>query len=156
MIKSINLKKLIKCIAIPVAVGVLSALLTKNNMEVYKNINQPPLAPPSWLFPVVWSILFILMGISAYMISQSDAVEKSMALTVYGIQLAVNFFWSVIFFNMQAYTFAFVWLMFLWVLIILMIYKFYKINKTAAYLQIPYLLWVTFAAYLNLAIAILN
>jgi len=143
-------------ILIALGVGGLSAFLTRGEMRVYSTLVQPPLAPPSWLFPIVWSILFILMGISAGMIYLSHSYEKGSALTVYGLQLAVNFIWSLIFFNMKAYYLAFFWLLLLLALIIIMVYKFCKINKTAAYLQIPYLLWVTFAGYLTLAIAILN
>ncbi|MDD4689601.1 MAG: tryptophan-rich sensory protein [Eubacteriales bacterium] len=143
-------------ILIALGVGSLSAFLTRNQMDIYSKLVQPPLSPPGWLFPIVWGILFLLMGISASMIWLSDSFEKEKALTVYGIQLAVNFLWSLIFFNMQAYYLAFFWLLLLLVLIIIMIYKFSQINKTAAYLQIPYLLWVIFAGYLTLAIAILN
>ncbi len=143
-------------ILIALGVGGLSAWLTRGQMNVYSRLVQPPLAPPSWLFPVVWSILFILMGISAARIYLSGSYDTKSALTVYGLQLAVNFVWSLIFFNMQAYYLAFFWLLLLLALIIIMIYRFYQIDKIAAYLQIPYLLWVTFAGYLTLAIAILN
>ena len=143
-------------ILIALGVGLLSAFVTRGQMDVYSNLVQPPLAPPSWLFPVVWSILFILMGISAAIIYIENGPGSKSALTVYALQLAVNFIWSIIFFNLQAYWLAFFWLLLLWALIILMIYKFSKISKLAAYLQVPYLLWVTFAGYLTLAIAILN
>lgn len=148
-------------ISILVALGTdgLSAFLTKNSMEVYKNINQPPLAPPMILFPIVWLILFILMGISSAIIYTKRSTNPREALSgliIYGLQLIVNFFWSIIFFNMQAYLFAFIWLLLLWVLIIMMILQFRKISPLAAYLQIPYLLWVTFAGYLNIMIFLLN
>ena len=146
-------------VAIALGVGGLSALLTSGNMDIYSRIEQPPLAPPPILFPIVWTILYVLMGISAAMIYEEkdrkpDEVRN--ALTVYGISLFFNFFWSIIFFNMQAYLFAFVWLVALWVLILLTVIKYYRIKPIAAYLQIPYLLWVTFAGYLNFAIYILN
>lgn len=146
-------------VAIALGVGGLSALLTSGNMDIYSRIEQPPLAPPPILFPIVWTILYVLMGISAAMIYEEkdrkpDEVRN--ALTVYGISLFFNFFWSIIFFNMQAYLFAFIWLVALWVLILLTIIKYYRIKPIAAYLQIPYLLWVTFAGYLNFAIYILN
>ena len=105
---------------------------------------------------VVWTILFTLMGISAYLVSASDSKDKTPALRIYGIQLAVNFFWSILFFCLQAYWFAFVWLILLWVLILAMIVSFAKVSFPAAMLQIPYLLWVTFAGYLSLAVALLN
>ena len=151
-----NKKALIISILISVGVGALSALLTRNSMDVYEKVIQPPLSPPSWIFPVVWTILFVLMGISAYLIYRSDSLYRNSALRIYAIQLVVNFFWSIIFFNLEMYLLSFLWLLLLLLLIILMIMSFFKINKTAAYLQIPYLLWVTFAGYLNLGIYLLN
>jgi tryptophan-rich sensory protein len=151
-----NLKALVICILIPLSVGALSALLTNNSMNTYEKLIQPPLSPPGWLFPIVWTILFILMGISSYLIYVSDSPYKKSALRIYAIQLAVNFFWTLIFFNMERYLFAFIWLLLLIVLIVIMIMSFSRINKTAAYLQIPYLLWVSFAGYLNLGIYLLN
>lgn len=151
-----NLKALITSILISIGVGALSAFLTRNSMDIYEELIVPPLAPPSWVFPVVWTILFILMGISAYLIYISDSPYKNSALKIYAIQLVVNFFWTIIFFNLEMYLFAFIWLLLLLVLIILMIMSFSMINKTAAYLQIPYLLWVMFAGYLNLSIYLLN
>ena len=149
---TIQLKPFVISLLISLGVGGLSALLTKDNMDIYKNLKQPALAPPS----IVWTILFILMGISAYLIYVSDSYQKKNALIIYGVQLLINFLWPIIFFNYQNYLFSFVWLIFLWVIIIRMIIAFYKISKPAAYLQIPYLLWVTFAGYLNLAIFLLN
>ncbi len=153
----IDWKKLIICIAIPLAVGGLSAFLTKDAMSAFEQTKQPPLAPPSLAFPVVWSILFVLMGIASYLVLVSGKRERSKtALTVYGIQLIFNFFWSIIFFNLEAYLFAFIWILALWALIIITAYLFYGISKPAGYLMLPYILWVTFAAYLNLGIYILN
>lgn len=154
-----NIKPYVISILIPLAVGGLAAWLTMDSMDVYAKINQPPLAPPGWLFPIVWGILYVLMGISSALVFKNETAslqEKSSALKVYGLQLIVNFFWSIIFFNMQNYLFAFIWLMLLWVLIIVMIVRFVRIKPIAGYLQIPYLLWVTFAAYLNLMIYLLN
>ncbi len=151
-----NTKLLISSIAISVGVGALAGLLTTNSMEVFEQITKPPLTPPSWVFPVVWTALYILMGISAYLISISDDPRKEQALKIYEMQLFLNFCWSIVFFNMQQYLLAFVILVLLWILIILMIRMFNKINPLAAKLQIPYLLWVTFAGYLNLAIYFLN
>ena len=152
---TINLKRLIKSIIIPLAVGGLAALISNNNLQVE---NEPPLLPPAWVFPVVWTILYILMGVASYLIleSNSSQQEKSNALTVYGLQLVLNFFWPIIFFNLEQYLFAFIWIIALWVMILLTILKFRPISKTASNLMIPYLIWVTFAAYLNLAIYILN
>ena len=154
----IQWKPLIISILISLSVGGLSALLTMSSMNQYKSYSLPVIAPPSYIFPIVWTILFILMGISAYMIfvSKADKKLKANALFLYGLQLIINFFWSIIFFNFQLLFFAFVWIILLWIVVLLMISKFYKVNKTAAYLQIPYLLWITFAAYLNLGIYIFN
>lgn len=155
--KSSNpVKVFIIAVLIPLAVGALSAYLTRGNMDIYEVINTPPLAPPSILFPIVWTVLYILMGVSSGIIYLSDDQNKYDALRIYGFSLALNFCWSLIFFNLQAYLFAFVWLVILWIFILLTILEYAKINKTAAYLQIPYLLWVTFAGYLNFAIYLLN
>ena len=140
------------------AVGGLSGWLTREGTKLYNaTIEQPPLSPPSIVFPIVWSILFALMGISAariYLAPASNARSRSLMLFL--IQLAFNFFWSIIFFNFQNFGLAFIWLIALWVLILLMILSFRKVDKLAAWLQIPYLLWVTFAAYLNLGVWLLN
>ena len=153
----IEWKKLVVCIAIPLAVGGLSALLTAGNMQLFEEIDKPPLAPPGWLFPVVWTILYILMGIALYIVITTKTREdKRPAIVSFGVQLFFNFFWSIIFFNMQAYLFAFVWLILLWLAIIANTYLFYRINKNAGKLLIPYIIWVTFAGYLNLGIYLLN
>lgn len=154
-----KIKPYVISVAIALGVGALSALFTRGNMDIYDRIQTPPLTPPGILFPIVWSILYTLMGISSAIIhtkGKDENIPVYDALRIYAIQLAVNFFWSIIFFNLEAFLFAFLWILLLWVLIIVMIKKFYEIDKTAAYLQIPYLLWVTFAAYLNFAIFLLN
>ncbi|MBQ8184972.1 MAG: tryptophan-rich sensory protein [Lachnospiraceae bacterium] len=153
----INWKKLAVCIAIPLAVGGVSAFLTRGSMQTFGMLNKPPLSPPAWLFPVVWTILYVLMGIASYLVLTSEKTYRiPTALTVYGIQLAFNFWWSIIFFNLELYLFAFIWLVLLWLLILLTSVLFYRISKPAGYLMIPYLLWVTFAGYLNFAIYLLN
>jgi len=153
-----KIKPFVIGIAIAWAVGALSALLTRGNMGLYDEIARPPLSPPMVLFPIVWGILFTLMGVSSAMIwlERENGKDTGTALRIYGLQLVVNFFWSIIFFNMRAFLFAFIWIMLLWALIIVMITLFRRLNKTAAYLQIPYLLWVTFAAYLTLMIFMMN
>ncbi|MBR1735957.1 MAG: tryptophan-rich sensory protein [Firmicutes bacterium] len=151
-------KNLIINIAIPLFVGAVSAFISRDGMQNFENIVKPPLSPPAILFPIVWTILFILMGIAAYLVSTSKSCSPSdeNALTVYYIQLAVNFFWSIFFFKFDLYLFSFFWLILLWVLIIITFILFRRISKTASNLLIPYLLWVTFAGYLNLGIALLN
>lgn len=151
-----DLKRLATYLGISLGVGFLSGILSMMGMDTFKQANTPPLTPPDFLFPIVWTILFILMGISSYIISSSDSLEKSTALAVYGLQLVVNFFWPLLFFGMGAYLFSFIWIILLWLLIIVMIKLFWNISKPAALLQIPYLLWVTFAAYLNFGVYILN
>ena len=156
MNKKFNVTGLLISIAISLGVGVLSGLITLGSFNTYSNLQQPALAPPGWLFPVVWTVLYILMGISAYLVYISDNEQKYIGLAVYGLQFIFNFLWSIIFFNLGHPLFAFVWLVILWILIVAMIISFYKINPTAGLLQIPYLLWVTFAGYLNLSIYLLN
>ena len=146
-------------VVIPLGIGIASALLTKGNMNIYQEANTPPLSPPSFLFPVVWTILYVLMGISSAMIlttATSPLSERKNALSVYALSLFFNFFWSIIFFNLRAFLFSFIWLVALLILIIMTIFRYSKINKTAAYLQIPYAVWVTFAGYLNAGIWLLN
>lgn len=140
------------------AVGAFSGWLTRGGSAVYnETIVQPPLSPPAIAFPIVWGILFALMGIGAARIYGSRAgAERTHALRLYFVQLAFNFLWSIIFFNLQNFAFAFFWLLALWVLIVWMIASFRKVDKPAAWLQIPYLLWVSFAAYLNLGVWFLN
>ncbi len=149
-------KYLIISILISLGVGGLSALITGGDMDTYKYLSKPPLSPPSVLFPIVWTILFILMGISAYMVYVSKDRNKDSALTVYVIQLIINFFWSIIFFSLKLRLFAFIWIILLLVLIIIMIVKFYRISNKAGLLQIPYLIWTCYATYLTIAIYILN
>ncbi len=151
----IQWKNLITCLAIPLAVGSLSSLLTRNSMETFSALTKPGLAPPGWLFPVVWTILYILMGIASYLVLTSGKPNDK-ALTTYGMQLVFNFFWPIIFFNLELYLFAFIWLVILWLLILKTTILFYQISKPAGYLMVPYLLWVTFAGYLNFAIYLLN
>ncbi len=154
-----NLKSYIVSVLIALGVGGLSAFATRNSMGLYRDIITPPLSPPSILFPIVWTILFLLMGISAAMVYNDTGATKSqkeLALFTYALSLFVNFFWSIIFFNMRAFLFAFIWLLLLLFLIVRTIMKYYKINPIAAFLQIPYLLWVTFAGYLTFAIWVLN
>ena len=150
------MKKLITSLLISLGVGGLSALITSGSMDVYSTLIKPPFAPPSILFPIVWTILYILMGISAYMIYDSYGDEKNVALKTYLFQLLINFIWPIFFFVLGYRLIALIIILILLISIIYMIIRFYKINKIAAYLQIPYLVWVSFATYLNYAFYILN
>ena len=146
-------------IAIPLAVGLLSAFLTRDNMDIYDKINTPPLSPPSLLFPIVWTILYILMGVSSGMIYVKRDYAPEIAKTAfyyYGLSLVANFLWSIIFFNFGAFLFALVCLVALLYFIIRTIICYKPISPIAAYFQIPYAIWVGFAGYLNLGIFLLN
>ena len=143
-------------ILIALAVGGLGALLTMNSMDIYGELNQPPLSPPAFLFPIVWSILYTLMGVSSAIIYKSNDLEKNDALKIYAFQLIVNFLWTLIFFNMRQFLFSFIWLVLLDILVVVMIVKFYRISPLAGLLQIPYLIWILFATYLNIGIYLLN
>lgn len=140
------------------AVGGLSGWLTRDGAKAYsQSIIQPPLSPPAMVFPIVWGILFALMGIGAARIYLAPpSRERTNSLRIFLLQLAFNFFWSILFFNLQAFGVALVWLLILWGLILWMIVAFRKVDPLAAWMQIPYLLWVTFAAYLNYGVWMLN
>ena len=150
-----NRSSLIIAILIPLAVGSFSALIS-GNMSLYSTINKPAFSPPSIVFPIVWTILYVLMGISSYIIYSSDSADKTRALKIYALQLFFNFCWNILFFRYNLYLLSFLWLVILIVLICIMIKDFYKINPAAAYLQIPYLLWCIFAAFLNFSIYTMN
>lgn len=154
----IKWKLLLICIAIPLMVGGIAGFISQNSMSAFEALNKPPLSPPGWVFPVAWTILYILMGIASYLILTSDAPQKRInkAMKLYVLQLFFNFLWTFWFFNLELYLFAFIWLVALWLLILITILSFSRISKPAAYLMVPYLLWVTFAGYLNLGIALLN
>lgn len=152
----INLKRLAVSVLLPLAVGGAAGLITRGSVERYADIAKPPLSPPGWLFPVVWTVLYILMGVAFYLVWQSDSPSKPTAFRFYFIQLAMNFVWPILFFNLGAYGFSFLWIVILWIFILLTTLTFYKADKRAGYLMLPYLLWVAFAAYLNLGVYILN
>ena len=153
----IHWKKLIICLAVPLAVGGLATLFS-GGMSGDQIANQPPLSPPGWVFPVVWTVLYLLMGYASYrvLVSGAEKTQIQKSLRLYGAQLALNFLWPSIFFGFDAYLPAFIVLIGLWVLIFLTIRAFSKIDETAGNLLLPYLLWVTFAGYLNLGVYLLN
>ena len=149
-----KLKTYITFILIPLAVGGLSAFLTRNNMDVFDTVTKPPLTPPAVVFPIVWSILYILMGIGAARVYIKN--PKSSAISVFGINLFFNFFWSIFFFNLRAFGFSFFWLLALLAVVIVMTVKFYREDSAAGLLQIPYCVWLVIAGYLNLFICLAN
>lgn len=154
----INFKTLLIFLAIPLVVGGVSALLTMGSMEYFELLEKPPLSPPGWLFPIVWTILFILMGASSYLVVESGAEPpvKISALKMYFLQLVFNLLWSIFFFNLELYGFSFMWLLTLLFLIVLTAVRFRRIDNLAGILMLPYIAWVIFAGYLNLGIALLN
>ena len=153
-----NWKTYLFWVALAEGVGALAGWLTREGTKWYREYAlKPPLSPSGWVFPVVWGILYALMGVGAARVSlTAPSRERSLGLNLFVAQLIVNFFWSLIFFNLRAYGFALAWIGLLWVLIAWMILAFRKTDRLAAWLQIPYLLWVTFAAYLNWGVWVLN
>ena len=151
----INIKKLIISILIPLGLGTIVGLLTSAGNN-YNEIIQPTFAPPAILFPIVWSILYTLMGISSYIVSESNDTNKEQALSIYWFQLVVNLLWSFVFFTFKLYFIAFLWIISLIILVVIMIKRFYNISKISGLIQIPYLLWLIFASILNFSIFTLN
>ena len=158
MVMKLDIKKLLKNLAIPLLIGFIAGFLTRQGTENFAlNVKQPPFAPPAVLFPIVWTFLYALMGFSAYIIENSQQTsQRNRALVLYYVQLFLNFLWSFIFFNFNNYLAAFIWIVALLILIIATTIEFYKIKPIAGYLMIPYILWVTFAAVLNFSIYLLN
>ncbi len=157
--KPINLKRLLIAIAIPELVGLLSAIITGNIGDTYKSFERPPLSPPGIVFPIVWVILYGLMGVASYIIYEEvrgDDEKRNNALLFYGLQLAVNFIWPIIFFKFEAYTASVFVIIALLVLVIITAVKFKELNNAAFWLLVPYILWLLFATYLNIGVAVLN
>lgn len=154
-ILKINWKKLIVFILVTFIIGGFFSFFI-NSRGFYNSLEKPPLSPPGVLFPIVWSILYVLMGISLYLVSESNSTNKEQSYLIYIVQLVVNSLWTLLFFGFGLQFVSFLWILLLIVLVVIMIINFYKANKLAGLLQIPYLLWLLFAAYLNLAIFIIN
>ena len=153
----IKLKNCIINLIISIGIGQISGFLTKNASKNFSNnFNQSALTPPDWVFPVVWVILFFLMGISATLVYESGCKYRRYGLLIYGVQLVFNFLWSMFFFLGEQFVLSFGWLTILILMVVGMILLFYKCNKMASYLQIPYLVWLCFALYLNYIVVILN
>lgn len=153
--KKINWKRLIIITIITFLVGSFFSFFTMNNMSVFKELEKP-INVPAIIFPIVWSILYLLMSISCYIITESNDKNKDKAVIWYGINLVVNSLWSLIFFGFGTYLLSFIWIILLLIIVIIMMAKFYNINKKAAYLNILYILWIIFAGYLNFGIYLLN
>lgn len=167
MKRHVQWKPLLLCLAIPLAVGALAGLLTRDSTGAYAALRQPPLSPPGWVFPVVWTILYLLMGLASYLLlprgadggalplSEADGACRN-ALFLYAVQLALNFLWPLLYFAAGLLLAALVDLLLLWVLVLLLLLASLRCNRTAALLLLPYLLWLTFAAYLNFGTLLLN
>lgn len=154
----IKWKPLLLALALPLAVGGFSAFLTRDGMRAFASLRQPPLSPPAWLFPVVWTLLYLSMGLASYLVWVSGVSDRrrDRALTVYGLSLAANFLWPILFFTVQAWLAAFLLLLLLWALVGIAALLFGAITSRAGKLLLPYLAWLTFAAYLNLGVWLLN
>lgn len=156
MIKLKKYKYIILNVAISLGIGALSAIFTMNAMDVYQTVNRPKCSPPGFLFPIVWTVLYILIGLSSYLIHRSDSHNKETALIIYYFQLLINFSWPIAFFNYQSFLLALAILLVLNVLVVILIKLFYQIRPLAAYLLLPYLGWILFALYLNFWIFVNN
>lgn len=153
---NIKWKSLLINIAIPLSIGGIASLIVNNGFDRYSEVTKPALSPPPWVFPVVWTILYILMGVSTYLIYEKDKNLNRNSFIIYSVQLALNFIWPIFFFGFDAYLLSFIILVLLLVFVVAMIINFYKENKLASLLQIPYLIWLLFAAYLNFSVFLLN
>lgn len=151
-----NKKTFFLCLLFPLFIGGLSGFLTKDSMALYQNLNRPPFSPPGWLFPIIWTLLYLLMGLSSYFIVQSPSLMKEKALILYFFQLFINFIWPLFFFNFRNYLFAFLILIVLIISVSYMLFTFKEINSLSFYLNVPYLLWLIFALYLNFMIFLNN
>ena len=155
-LKPIRLKSLLLYVVVTLLFGIVGTLLGGDTGEIYATLIKPPLSPPGILFPIVWTILYILMGIGAYILSTENSLKTDFLLKIYWAQLTLNALWPLVFWRFEAYTFAAVIIAVILVLTVYLTIKSFKINKTASYLFIPYIIWLLFALYLNIAIAILN
>lgn len=153
----IEWKPLLIALAIPLAVGGLAAWIGNDGMQAMQRLRQPPLAPPGWVFTVVWTVLYALMGVSSYRVYRADAEPgRRAALWIYGAQLVINFFWTIFYFVLGWRLFSFFWLLLIISLVAGMVYAFRRVDRLAGWLQTPYLAWLLFAAYLNLGTWMLN
>ncbi len=156
--KKTNITDLLIFVIATELVGALSGILAGRSFAFYKELTQPPFAPPGWVFPVVWTVLYALMGISAYLVYAAEAspTKKGAAYIIYAAQLFVNFLWSIVFFRFRLLGLSVAVILLLLVLIVFMLLIFRKIRPLAALINIPYLLWVLFASYLNIGVLVLN
>lgn len=155
MIKTINLRRLIPCLLIPLFTGLIGQLFSQNAKEIYSNLQQPPLSPPSIVFPFVWTLLYILLGIASYFIEESNC-DKKRPRQAYTALLALNLLWPIVFFTFEWFTFAAVIVVLMLAAAVITLILFYNCDKNAGYLILPLILWLIFAAYLNIGVVVLN
>lgn len=155
-VRTVNWRLLAICLIACVGIGTISGLLTANSVDVYKTLNLPELSPPSILFPIVWTILYILMGISLYLVLLKRDTDIRLPIAIFVVQFALNFIWSPIFFTYGEYLLAFIMIVVMWILVLAMILTFRKIDPIAGYLQVPYLVWLIIAGYLSYSVYVLN
>lgn len=143
---------------VPLAVGLVSSVLTVDMMASFELLNKPSLSPPAYVFPIAWSILYSLMGVGAVLVyrQSTNSIYRSYGLMFNVIQLILNFFWSIIFFNYKNYELALIWLVMLWLCVLAMLVYYRKVNKLSFFLNVPYIVWLTFAGYLNYFILLNN
>lgn len=143
---------------LPFMVGMISAAISSERMTAYESMMKPAFSPPAWVFPVAWTILYLMMGLASCLIlaAKTDQGSKMIALLLYFIQLAMNFFWPIIFFCWEMYLWAFLWLIIMWGIVLSCVLRFFRIRRIAGYLMVPYVMWLTFAAYLNMGVLLLN
>ena len=151
-----NWQLLLLCVIGCIAVGATSGIISGDSMKMYSDLKLPDIYPPGYLFPIVWTILYALMGVSLYLIIKDGIYKNEIPLAIFGIQLVLNFCWLPIFFVMSNYLAAFILLVVIWIFVLMMIYTFWKVDKYAGAIQIPYLIWVTFAGYLSYSVYIIN
>ena len=143
-------------IGLSLFIGLIGGLITNLGMPAYETVSKPWFTPPEWVFPVVWTILYILMGYGMARVWKSRPPHLPRCLVLFGVQLGLNFFWTVWFFLLQWYGFAFFWLIALLAAVLLMTFCFYTADETAGLLQIPYIIWLLLAAALNYGVWMMN
>lgn len=156
IVRTIKLKKLLLYLGVTLAFGAVGALLGGGIGQIYTALNKPFLSPPSIIFPIVWSFLYLLMGLAAYFLSNERNSEISDLLKLYWIQLVLNALWPLVFWRLEAYTLAAIIIVAILILTIIITVRAFKINRLSSYLLAPYVLWLLFALYLNVGIAVLN
>ncbi len=157
MIINIDFKKLLKNLAIPLGVGFLASFLIRDGVDFFnESVNKPAFSPPAFLYPIAWTILYISMGIAAYITETGKNKADNKPFIFYFSQLAVNFLWPLVFFNLRWYFLSIIVIIALLVLVVLTFVEFFKVNKIAGYLLIPYILWLLFATALNIGVYVLN